>query len=150
MTFKHTVAQARKIWYDALLSGKYKQCRNSLRTGPGEAAGHCCLDVAICEFMKAEPEACAACELTDCFEAGEYRWRDPDGVHGEELAADTDLPGPVAIWLGYGDPAGTPYGYSKDDRTFIYLNDEEEMDFEQIANFILTPSNRAELGMESR
>lgn len=98
----------RKAWAKALLSGKYKQARNKLRT---ESGAMCCLGV--------------ACEISNL-----SKW---DG--GGYLEEDSYLPVQVRDWLGLSDRQG--YFRNGDSTTKLtYLNDSRHLTFAEIADII--------------
>lgn len=109
----------KKIWTDALRSGKYKQTRYLLKVKENGEWGYCCLGV-LCE------EAAKAGVKLEVQETVK-----PDRVEVSFDYAFTSLPDSVMKWAGLTSP--TP---RIGDQSAIGLNDQEGKTFDQIADLI--------------
>jgi len=103
-------AEHRRLWVEALRSGKYQQAQGQLREGVNS---FCCLGV--------------ACEIS-----GLDMWK------GEAvpfyLGDNRMLPGPVRDWLGLNGKLGS-YGPAKQ-RLYLADHNDAGMPFPQIADII--------------
>lgn len=112
--------EARRLWVEALRSGKYRQNRGSLRFGSPAGTSYCCLGV--------------ACHLY------EQRFTDIHPVGNGYTAASGQtsssiLLSVVAQWLGLKARNGA---FLEDGREIAlwHLNDNRRLPFEQIADII--------------
>lgn len=112
------------MWVDALRSGKFEQGRNTLRVEVDGRPAFCCLGVLT--------EIAVGDGVTKRAGTG-YKDVDSDGLTHEE---DGVLTASVQWWAGL--PDSNPFVNTPDGgrRTLSCLNDDEEYDFEQIADVI--------------
>ena len=97
---KEQQAEHRRIFADALESGRYKQCQGTLTTPKNEDRGHpdathCCLGVATEEAITAG----VLVTRTNLEDAVEYHW----GLNNYMIDL---LPEPVRHWLGFASSSG--------------------------------------------
>lgn len=111
-------SEVKAKWIAALCSGKYSQTREVLR----DCQGYCCLGV-----------------LTDLYlqEKGEEWGEDVIGGYTfYHLDCDGDnLSAPVIKWSGL-DSCDPDVVYEEDLKTLIYLNDDQRLNFKEIAKII--------------
>ncbi len=130
MKFKHTQAEARALWIQALRSGEYKQTDGRLCEVDDGAEdpnpSYCCLCVACEVFITAEPDMQMVVE---------------DKEHVRHFNGSyATLPLDVKNWLGMIDSAGE-YGDSEDedwdpDTSLAQDNDSHGLTFNEIAAII--------------
>lgn len=112
--------EAKKIWVDALRSGRYEQARAFLKLPKGDKWGYCCLGVLCEEAIKAGVKVEA---------------REAEDPHGEVCVVfngnSTVLPSAVYQWAGLGEPNPMIGG-----NTASYHNDHAGRDFNEIADLI--------------
>ncbi len=130
--------EIKKLWVDALRSGRYKQGYNDLRDSSG---GHCCLGVLVEElgYEIIRPERKGEHCIVKV--AGEYR--DSDGVLPKALVPkifdavptefEVDLRNPKVKYSGVDESTNDAYqGLFK----FSELNDDCSLNFKEIADII--------------
>jgi hypothetical protein len=129
--FNHTPEQARKLWCEALRSGKYKQGAGFLCYKTSERGEFfCCLGVACEVFMEHEP---GLIDKNTFMHLTEY---------GKDWSYSTVvLPKLVAEWLGVPNDKimSIPQGLLPDVRsqnTLTSINDYGNADFNKIADII--------------
>lgn len=113
--FKLKPAEARKLWVEALRSGKYQQGREVLRRFDGFDHQFCCLGV--------------ACDLFAAHE-GALSWSLTDSFDGQTQI----LPVAVRNWLGLRDRNGS-YG-DDDHHAALDAHNDSGWSFESIADII--------------
>lgn len=123
MYTKKQQAEHRKLWVEALRSGKYTQCKNMLCNGKG----HCCLGVA-CEVAIENGLEVKKQEGYD----SEEGFNPTPGEFYYDMDSET-LPGPVRNWLGLSSNCGTLISGPRD---LTVCNDNLEMSFDKIADLI--------------
>jgi hypothetical protein len=111
--FKHSPEEARKLWVQALRSGRFRQGRRYLRKGDQ----YCCLGVACELFMQHETPL-----PTELREHGKVAYN----------ASTACAPRVVQRWMGLADDTGI---YGDFDRSLAGHNDNGES-FEKIADII--------------
>lgn len=122
--------EAKAKWVAALRSGEYRQgCAYLQQTTESGSSRYCCLGV-LCRVAMASGVAVEAVQVQDHFRF-------------DRNAAF--LPDAVAIWAGLDDDSGTGGLYvgpliPEDDfehyQSFVELNDDLKLTFNQIADFI--------------
>lgn len=112
--------EVKKIWVEALRSGKYKQGRRKLHVVDAPCGEHtyCCLGV-LCELA----EKSGICSMSI-----------NEGTYGYD-GATTLLPNSVMEWAGL-NYAGGELNKDGEFTSLVKLNDFKEMDFVSIADII--------------
>lgn len=106
----------RKLWVEALRSGKYQQTTDFLRTGIGPLVGFCCLGI--------------ACEVS-----GLGTW-DGNTYVTPSSESEGSLQPELMDWLGLKGAEGEYWSTDEEQTSLARLNDHEGKTFAEIADII--------------